>query len=119
MYANQTSEVSLTNSASLGEFEYLVLLAVLQLKTNARAIDIRSRIQDEARRSVSRGALYSSLDRLERKGYLTWEVESSTPERGGIPRRRFRLTEEGLAAVRASHRAIAVLSEGLEEVLNG
>jgi DNA-binding PadR family transcriptional regulator len=108
----------MSDSTSLGEFEHLVLLAVLQLKEEARAIDIRSRIQDRAVRSVSRGALYSALDRLEKKGLLSWEVESSTPERGGIPRRRFIATDRGLAAVRASHQAISSLSEGLEEVLS-
>jgi len=102
---------------SLGEFEHLVLLAVLQLKEDARAIDIRFHIQDQAGRSVSRGALYSSLERLEKKGFLSWEVEDSSPERGGIPRRRFFVTEAGLEAVRSSHQAISVLSRGLEEVL--
>ena len=106
-------------NTSLGEFEHLVLLAVLQLKEAARAIDIRTRIQDRTGRSVSRGALYSALDRLERKGLLSWEVESSTPERGGIPRRCFLVTDRGLGAVRASLQAISSLSEGLEEVLTG
>ena len=102
---------------SLGEFEHLVLLSVLQLRAEARAIDIRSHIQTQAGRSVSRGALYSSLERLEKKGFLSWEVEDSSPERGGIPRRRFFVTEPGLEAVRSSLRTISVLSEGLEEVL--
>lgn len=102
---------------SLGEFEHLVLLSVLQLRKDARAIDIRSHIQTQTGRSVSRGALYSSLERLEKKGFLYWEVEDSSPERGGIPRRRFFVTEAGLEAVRTSLHAISVLSEGLEEVL--
>ena len=109
----------MSENTSLGEFEHLVLLAVLQLKEEARAIDIRSQIQDRTGRSVARGALYSALDRLGGKGFLTWEVESSIPERGGIPRRCFSVTDRGLAAVRVSLQAISSLSEGLGEVLSG
>jgi len=109
----------MSGNTSLGEFEHLVLLAVLQLKGEARAIDIRSHIQDRTQRSVSRGGLYSALERLEKKGFLSWEVENSTPERGGIPRRCFFVTDQGLAAARSSLQAISSLSEGLEEVLSG
>lgn len=106
------------NQKTLGEFEHLVLLSVLQLGADARAIDIRAHIQRQADRSVSRGALYSSLERLEKKGFLSWEVEDSTPARGGIPRRRFFVTQPGVEAVRNSLKAISVLSEGLEGVLS-
>jgi PadR family transcriptional regulator PadR len=108
----------MSDKTSLGEFENLVLLAALQLKENARAIDIRSHIQDQTGRMVSRGALYSALERLEKKEFLSWKVEDSTPERGGIPRRCFFVTEQGLEAVRNSVRAISILSAGLEEVLD-
>lgn len=101
----------------LGEFEHLVLLAILQLGTNARALDIRKHLEGRAERTVSRGALYATLERLERKSLLTWETEDSTPARGGIPRRRFSVTSEGLAAVRTSQRVIARLSEGLDEAI--
>jgi PadR family transcriptional regulator, regulatory protein PadR len=104
---------------SLGDFEQLVLLAVLQLKSDARAADLRSRIEAAAERGVSRGALYATLDRLGEKGMLTWEVEDATPERGGIPRRRFHVTEAGLEAIRRSQRALARLSEGLGPMLEG
>jgi len=109
----------MTPSAGLGEFEQLVLLAVLQLEANARAIDLRDEIETKAERSVSRGALYATLDRLEGKGFLTWSVEDSTPERGGIPRRVYVVTAAGLEALRTQHRAIARLSEGLEGALGG
>ncbi len=55
---------------SLGEFEQLVLLAVLQLGTDTSAAHVRKRIEDGADRSVSRGALYATLDRLTGKGFL-------------------------------------------------
>jgi DNA-binding PadR family transcriptional regulator len=104
---------------SLGDFEQLVLLAVLQLGDAALAAELKARIEGAAERRVSRGALYATLDRLEAKGLLGWEVEESPPERGGIPRRRFRVTENGVEAIRRSHRAVARLSEGLDGVLEG
>jgi DNA-binding PadR family transcriptional regulator len=66
---------------------------------------------------VSRGALYSSLDRLERKGFLEWEVEPPTPERGGHAARRFRVTPSGLEALREHQRAYRLLAAGLEDIL--
>lgn len=103
--------------AFLGEFEHLVLLAVLRLRDRARALDLREYLESEAERSVSRGALYATLDRLVRKELLTWHTEDATPARGGIPRRVFAITPDGLAAVRTSQRVIARLSEGLEEAI--
>lgn len=102
---------------ALGEFEQLVLLAVLQLGAEAHAAPVREAIEEGARRRVTRGALYATLDRLTAKGFLDWEVEESTPARGGIPRRRFRVTTEGLTALRASYNALRTLSRGLERVL--
>ncbi len=101
----------------LGEFEHLVLLAVMQLGEAAHAISVRRRIEKRAGRSVARGALYGTLARLEDKGFLDWQVEEATPARGGIPRRRFTVTDDGLGALRMSQRAIASLSEGLESAL--
>lgn len=102
---------------SLGEFEQLVLLAVLQLDDDAHAASVRDRIEEAADRRVTRGALYATLDRLTGKGHLDWEVEESTPERGGIPRRRFRVTEPGLEALRRQYGALQELARGLEGVL--
>jgi DNA-binding PadR family transcriptional regulator len=102
---------------ALGEFEQLVLLAVLQLDRDAHAASLRETIARGARRRVTRGALYATLDRLTTKGFLEWEVEESTPARGGIPRRRFRLTKHGLTALRSSYNAVRTLSSGLERLL--
>ena len=102
---------------ALGEFEQLVLLAVLQLGSDAHATPVRRAIEEGARRRVTRGALYATLDRLTGKGFLDWEVEEATPARGGIPRRRFRVTKAGVAALRHSYHAVRTLSRGLEHVL--
>jgi DNA-binding PadR family transcriptional regulator len=102
---------------SLGDFEQLVLLSVLQLGDEARAREIKARIETAAHRRVSRGALYATLDRLETKGLLDWEVEEAAPQRGGIPSRRFLVTNEGLAVLRRSYQAVQTLARGLERKL--
>ena len=107
----------MTRQASLGEFEQLLLLAVLRLRDEAFGARIGAELEEKAGRRVSRGALYSSLDRLEAKGYLVWEVLPPTPERGGHPARRFSVTREGLDALREHRSAYRRLAEGLEEVL--
>jgi len=101
----------------LGEFEQLVLLAVLQLGSNARALDIRRELEEQANRQTARGALYATLERLGGKGLLEWEVEETTPTRGGLPRRRFIVTKAGLEALRTSRMAVSNLSRGLENIL--
>jgi len=107
----------MTRQASLGEFEQLLLLAVLRLGDEAFGARIGSELEERAGRRVSRGALYSSLDRLERKGYLEWQLEPPTDERGGHPARCFALTSEGLGALREHQRAYRELAAGLEDVL--
>lgn len=104
--------------AALGEFEQLLLLAVLQLEERATGTSISTELEERADRRVSRGALYSALDRLESKGYLTWRVEGSTPERGGHPARLFTVTDTGLEALRSQQRALRNLTRGLDRVLN-
>jgi len=101
----------------LGEFEQMVLLAILQLGDTSYGPGIGQELERRAGRSVSRGALYSALGRLEKKGYLEWTSEAPTPERGGHPRRLFRVVEPGLEALRASRAALLNLWAGLDEVL--
>ena len=107
----------MTRQASLGEFEQLLLLAVLRLGEDAFGARIGDELEEKAGRRVSRGALYSSLDRLERKGFLEWELGASTEERGGHPARCFSLTPTGLEALREHQRAYRALAAGLEDVL--
>lgn len=85
----------------LGEFELLVLLAVLRQGDEPYANQVRQDLERNARRSVTRGALYRTLDRLTEKGLLEWALEpSEVPERGGHPMRRLSVTKAGLIAVR-------------------
>ena len=98
----------------LGEFEQLVMLCMLQLGEGAHALELRARVSTAAGRSVGRGALYRTLDRLEDKGWIDWRVEESGPDRGGHARRRFRVTRRGVAALRASRTMLEDLWSGLE-----
>lgn len=97
----------------LGEFEHLMLLAVLRHKDGVIGSAIGRELEERADRRVSRGALYATLERLEGKGFLTWSLEEGSPERGGHPRRRFRVTAAGRTAVVEYQRAVERLLEGV------
>ena len=100
----------------LGEFEQMVLLAILQLEEGAYAVPVLREMDSRAGRSVSRGTLYKTLERLEAKGLVQWTVEDGTPERGGHPRRRFEVTARGVRALHDSRRALEKMWQGLEGV---
>jgi PadR family transcriptional regulator, regulatory protein PadR len=103
--------------AYLGEFEQIVLLAILRLQEDAYAIPIREEIEAKTGRTVARGALYTALDRLEDKRCLRSRMSAPLPERGGRSRRYFTVTPAGVAALRTSRRALQQLWQGLDEVL--
>lgn len=107
----------MTANAFLGEFEQLVMLTLLQLEDRAHAITIRHHLAVQANRQVTRGALYRTLDRLEEKGYLSWVTDEPTPDRGGHPKRRFFVTQAGIAALRVSQHALHNLTNGLDAIL--
>jgi PadR family transcriptional regulator PadR len=97
----------------LGEFELVVLLAVLQLGDDAYGVPVRDEIVHRTGRDVARGAVYVTLDRLTRKGYLRSRLADPTPERGGRPKRYFELTARGNKALRESLAALERMREGL------
>lgn len=103
--------------SSLGEFEQILLLAIPRLEHRAFGTPIAEELENRAGRAVSRGALYSSLDRLEQKGYLRWEVGAATSKRGGQPKRRFEVTSAGVDALQHAHEAWLAMTDGLEDVL--
>ena len=101
----------------LGEFEQIVLLAVLRLQGDAYAVPIREEIEARTGRRIARGALYTALERLEAKRCLRSRMSEPRPERGGRSRRCFSVTAAGLSAVRGSRRSLLQLWQGLEAVL--
>jgi DNA-binding PadR family transcriptional regulator len=101
----------------LGEFEQMVLLAILQCRGQANGYQVRRELEASADRSVSKGAFYTTLDRLEAKGYLTWETRA--PDRGpsALPQRHFTVTPGGLDELRRSRAALLNLWRDLDEFL--
>lgn len=99
----------------LGEFELLVLLAILRQRATPYANRVREDLESNAGRRVTRGALYRTIDRLTEKGFLEWDLEpSEVPERGGHPMRRLRVTESGLEAARDARDVLVRFLGGLE-----
>ena len=103
--------------AYAGEFEQLVLLAILQCGDEAYTVPIRDLLIARSGRRVARGALFTSLDRLEAKGLVASRMGEPLATRGGRARRYFTVTRAGLEALRASRAALAGLSRGLESIL--
>jgi DNA-binding PadR family transcriptional regulator len=102
----------MTPAMLLGEVEQLVLLAILRLGDDAYAVPIRALIKDETRVHLSRGTIYVTLERLERKGYVTSWFSEPQAVRGGKARRLFRLKPPGFAAVKAAKQGIDRLAAG-------
>jgi PadR family transcriptional regulator PadR len=105
-------------TAPLGEFEVIVLMAVLHLEADAYGSAIRDEIERRAERDVSRGAVYITLDRLEEKGLLASRSVAAGRERGGKAKRVFRATPAGVAAVRESLAVLGRMRAGLEPLLD-
>ena len=97
----------------LGEFEHIVILALLRLETRAYGVTVRQEIERRTRREVSIGAVYATLDRLQAKGYVRSHRGEPTPERGGRSKRFFQVTGKGVAALSRTHRALRRMTEGL------
>jgi DNA-binding PadR family transcriptional regulator len=106
--------------AALGEFETLLLLAVLHLieqKQDAYGSAIRAEIEARTGRPVPRGSIYITLDRLEEKGLLASHEGRATAARGHRPKRIFRVTPAGLRAVKRSVATVLRMHRGLESIL--
>jgi PadR family transcriptional regulator PadR len=97
----------------MGEFEQLVMLALLRLGNHAYGVEIREEIEGRTGRDVSYGAVYTTLDRLENKGFVRFELGEPTPERGGRARKYFTVEASGREALRATRRALSVMWEGV------
>lgn len=97
----------------LGEFEHVVVLALLRLSDRAYGVTIRKEIELRTEREVSVGAIYATLDRLESKGLVKSHLGEPTPERGGRSKRFFRVTARGMAALNRTQRVLQRMAEGL------
>lgn len=111
-YAYNVGEMS--RNANLGEFEQIVLLAIMRLGDQAYGVAIRDEIRQRTGRSAAPGALYTTLDRLEQKGLVSSRLGEPTPERGGRAKRYYTVSAAGAEAVERAQRCYQSLLEGLQ-----
>lgn len=104
---------------ALGEFEQMVLLAILHLGDGVYGVPIVDEIQRRTGRTVAPAAVYVTLRRLEQKGLLTSWMSDSTPERGGKARRCVKVTRDGLESLRESRKVLDSMWKGLDPRLRG
>ena len=109
----------MVKSPTLGEFEQSALLAIAHLAGNAYGVTIRREIEARTGRTVAVGALYTALDRLERKGLASSRMSDPTPERGGRSKRHYALRPAGVTALREARARLDRMWAGLEIDLKG
>ncbi|HEX2442408.1 MAG TPA: helix-turn-helix transcriptional regulator [Vicinamibacterales bacterium] len=98
----------------LGSLEYIVLLALVRLGPGAYGMTVRRQIEARTGRNISIGAVYSTLERLEAKGYVTSSTGAPTAARGGRAKRIFQIDAAGERALRTSQEAIRKMTHGLK-----
>ena len=99
----------MTGRSYLGEFELMLLLAVIHLGDDAYGVPISRELERHRGRTVSVGSVYAALERLEGKGLVVSTLGDPTPERGGKAKRYFRMTREGLRQVRETKQVLTRL----------
>ncbi len=106
------------STAYLGEFEQMVLLSIMRLDADAYGLAVRDEMKEVTGRTPSSGSLYTTLDRLERKGLIESHSGDASEPRGGRPRRYLTVTPVGQEALRHSRAALLALWSGLEANLD-
>jgi len=96
----------------LGEFEYVLITAAASLAENAYGAAIRVRIEATTGQKCSIGALYTTIERLEKKGLLTTWMGEATPQRGGRAKRMVRITAKGVREAKSFYDAVTCVSRG-------
>src|ERR1051325_10913704 len=103
----------MSSALNLGEFEQLVLLAILRLGDDAYGVTIRAELAERGGRTVAPGALYTALERLESKRAITSRMGDPTPQRGGRAQRYVKVTPLGMEALTRALQAYERLMDGL------
>ena len=104
----------MSKGSYLGEFEQIVLLALARLEEGAYGMAIMEEIEARTGREVAIGSVYSALDRMERKGYLSSRLGEPTRSRGGRAKKYFQVEATGLEALNRSREMVAQLLDGLD-----
>jgi len=103
----------------LGEFELLVMLTVIRLGEDAYGVPISREIEQQTGRDVAFGTVYSTLERLQKKGLIRSSLGDPTPERGGRAKRYFQVTAMGLRTVQQTKQSLIKLWHGLPGLEGG
>jgi PadR family transcriptional regulator, regulatory protein PadR len=103
----------------LGEFELMVMLALIRLSENAYGVPISREIEASSGREVALGSVYAALERLQQQGFVSSRLGEPTAERGGRAKRYFRVTANGLHEVRKTRQTLISLWQGLPELERG
>lgn len=103
----------MSKTKSLGEFEILVLAALMRLEDKAYGVSILNEVETRSGRPVSLGALYPTLSRLEKKEYVNSKMGEATPVRGGRAKRYYTLTALGAAELERSSQILSSMLAGL------
>lgn len=101
----------------MGEFEQLLLFAVLRLGNRAYGVSIRREIAKQTGKDVAAGAVYTGLDRLQTRGFVSSKEAETAPSRGGRRRKYYRLEPRGATALQASYRNIHSMADGTLDAL--
>jgi PadR family transcriptional regulator, regulatory protein PadR len=97
----------------IGEFEQLILFALVRLGPEAYGVSLRREIETRTAREISPGALYTALDRLEKRGLVVSRLGDPTPERGGKRKRLYSLQPAGERALARVYESLRLMSSGL------
>ena len=99
----------------MGSLEYIVLLALVRLEDNAYGMTVRREIEERTGRSISIGAIYATLERLQTKGYVRSFIGEPTAERGGRAKRLFRIETDGRRALQTTQETMQKMTAGLKK----
>lgn len=102
--------------AYLGQFELMVLLALMRLGDEAYGVTIADQLEEQTGREVVIASVYATLERLQDRGLVSSSLGDATPERGGRAKRYFRVTGAGVREVRDARRSLISLWKGLPEL---
>ena len=106
----------MANRSHLGEFELMILLALIRLGDDAYGVPISKELLETTGRDVALGSVYAALDRLEQKEYVSSMLGDPTPARGGRAKRYFRVTPKGLREAKMTRKALISLWRGIPQL---
>jgi PadR family transcriptional regulator PadR len=98
-----------------GAFEQAMLVAIMRLRDNAYGVPLRRELSERLGRDVSYGAIYTTLERMEQKGFVSSREGGATDQRGGRAKRYYKVEAPGRMALAAAHEATAKLWDGLPD----